>query len=602
MSELNARSRVLPLLIALVTALLYLPGLSNSPIYLAQDEVVVAVNARSIATTGRDLYSDRVLPLYIHYNLPYVTKVGKQGVRSGWLPPGIFYAVALAVKVLPFSEATVRLPTAIVGILDVVLMFFIGRRLFRSDVLAALSALLLALTPSHFIHSRFALDYLYPVPFMLAWLWCFLIDFDDNRPWVLFAGTLCLGLGLYSYIAGALVMPLYLLLTLMALWRARRPPRVFFLAVAGFALPALLALPWLMAHPTMISDIFRKYDLNDGSQSGMLDSVRTFFTYHRLADQASLYWGFFNPRFLFFDGPMEPMFSTRQVGVFLLPVGAALIAGLITAFRSPIGTPALILLLGFFTAPLAATLVNINDAIYRALEMLPFAVLISVIGIQHLWSWVIKTPPRRLLTGAGALGVIAGAAYAAVVAATQSRLPGAALPLMAFGAALLGAAAIADRVRGGQLAVMVLLALVPVQFALFYYDYFHDYRRRTAIVYSGNIRGVFEEVIRRDESARIPAVYIGEIGGFGYGPLYWRFYLIKERHEELGARAIEAYYFNRDAVMKLPARSLVVTSAGDAATDAVIDGLVQRGEFKKSLVTEPDGTPTYQILERTPAP
>ena len=602
MAELNARSRVLPLLIALVTALFYLPGLSNAPIYLAQDEVVVAVNARAIATTGKDLYADHVLPLYIHYNLPYVTKIGKQGVRSGWLPPGIFYAVAIALKVLPFSEATIRLPTAIVGILDVVLMFFIGRRLFRSDALAALSAVLLALTPSHFIHSRFALDYLYPVPFMLAWLWCFLIDYDDNRPWVLFAGTLCLGFGLYSYIAGALVMPLYLLLTLIALWRSRRPPRVFALAIAGFAIPAMLALPWLIAHPTMIGDIFRKYDLNDGSQAGLLDSVRTFFTYHRLADQASLYWGFFNPRFLFFDGPMEPMFSTRQVGVFLLPVAAALIAGLVTALRTPIRTPALLLLLGFFTAPLAATLVNINDAIYRALEMLPFTVMIAVVGIERLWSSTVKVPSRRLLAGAGGVGVIAGAAYAAVVMATRSRLPGAALPLIALGIVLLVAASIADRVRGGQLAVLVLLALVPVQFALFYYDYFHDYRRRTAIVYSGNIRGVFEEVIRRDESARVPAVYIGEIGGFGYGPLYWRFYLIKERHEELGARAIEAYYFNKDAVMKLPARSLVVTSAGDGATDAVIDAMIKDGQFTKTIVTEPDGTPTYQILERTAAP
>ena len=598
MSRLNARSRLLPLLIALVAALLYLPGLSDAPIYLAQDEVVVAVNARAIATTGKDLYSDRVLPLYIHYNLPYVTRTGKQGVRSGWLPPGIFYAVALAVKVLPFSEATVRLPTAIVGIVDVLLMFFIGRRLFKSDALAFLCAALLALTPSHFIHSRFALDYLYPVPFMLVWLWCLLIDFDEHRPWVLFAGTMSLGFGLYSYIAGALVMPLYLLLTLVALWRSRRPPRVFILAVAGFALPALLALPWVMTHPTMIADIALKYDLHDASKTSALDSVRAFFTYHRLADQLSLYWGFFNPRFLFFDGPMEPMFSTREVGVFLLPVGVLLIAGLFAVLRESIGTIPLLLLLGFFSAPLAATLVSTNDAIYRALEMLPFAVVLAVIGARSLWSAAVRNPGRRLLTGAGAAAVIVGGAYAARVVMTQGRVPGAAPPLIVLGVVLIAVASIADRLRGGQLVTVLLLAMVPAQFALFYYDYFHDYRRRTAIVYSGNIRGVFEEVIRRDSASRVPSVYIGEIGGYGYGPLYWRFYQIKQRHEDIGARAIEAYYFNKDAVMKLPAGSLVVTNAGDAATDAVIDAMVRDGQFKKTIVTEPDGTPTYQILER----
>src|SRR3954452_1090923 len=61
MSELNARSRFVPLVIAVVAALLYVPGLSDAPIYLAQDEVIFAVNARAIATTGKDLYSDRVL-------------------------------------------------------------------------------------------------------------------------------------------------------------------------------------------------------------------------------------------------------------------------------------------------------------------------------------------------------------------------------------------------------------------------------------------------------------------------------------------------------------------------------------------------------------
>ena len=121
-------------------------------------------------------------------------------------------------------------------------MYFIGRRLFKSDALAFLCAALLALTPSHFIHSRFALDYLYPVPFMLVWL---LVPSDRLRRAQavgIFAGTMSLGLGLYSYIAGALVMPLYLLLTRRRACGDRgRPPRVFILAVAGFALPGAAA-------------------------------------------------------------------------------------------------------------------------------------------------------------------------------------------------------------------------------------------------------------------------------------------------------------------------------------------------------------------------
>ena len=49
-------------------------------------------------------------------------------------------------------------------------MFFIVRRLFKCDWLACAAAGMLAMTPAHFILSRYALDYLYPLPFLLGWL------------------------------------------------------------------------------------------------------------------------------------------------------------------------------------------------------------------------------------------------------------------------------------------------------------------------------------------------------------------------------------------------------------------------------------------------
>ena len=47
---------------------------------------------------------------------------GVRETRISWLPPAIFYSVAAVLKVLPFSEASVRLPTVLVGILNVVLV------------------------------------------------------------------------------------------------------------------------------------------------------------------------------------------------------------------------------------------------------------------------------------------------------------------------------------------------------------------------------------------------------------------------------------------------------------------------------------------------
>ena len=592
------RKALIPVVLVAVTAILYLPRLGTSPIYLMPDEVVVAVTAHSIAATGRDGFHDRFMPLYIEFNRLMVDHRGQSAIRTSWLPPMIFYAVALVLKVLPFSETSVRLPTAIVGIVDVLLMYFIGRRLFKNEWLAVLSAALLALTPAHFIHSRMTADYLYPVPFMLGWLLCMLTYVDARRKRTLFAGALCLGVGFYSYAASVLVMPLYLLMTFVVLLRERRPARSYLLATGAFSLPAVLCIPWLIQHPAMIAEVLTKYDLNGAGKMTALQSLRDLFTYHRIGDQIALYWAFFNPRFLFFDGPMELMFSTREVGVFLMPTAVLLLAGLFTALRAQATPARLLLLLGFFTAPLAATLVNVNDAIYRALEMLPFAALLAAWGAERLWSAEFIRPSRRVFIALGLGVVVFVGVYARHVLVTQARMPGAAAPLMLVGVLTIVLGVLADRLRVGQMIVLGLLAVAPIQFARFYVDYFTAYRVRSEIVFSGNIRGVFEEVLRQQRERDAPAIYLGEIGSYSYGPLYWKFYLIKHGRQDLAGRTVEAYVFYPDRVLTLPPGSLVVTNAGDGPTDALIDRLVAAGQFNRTVVKEPDGTPTYLVLRR----
>src|SRR5205823_8058027 len=116
------------LILAAITAALYLPRLGDAPVYISPDEVTVALNAHAIATTGRDS-NGRFLPMYIEYKYPGPAGTGT--IQSGWLPPMIFYTTAIVLRILPISEAIVRLPTALVGILDVVLVYLVGRRLFR---------------------------------------------------------------------------------------------------------------------------------------------------------------------------------------------------------------------------------------------------------------------------------------------------------------------------------------------------------------------------------------------------------------------------------------------------------------------------------------
>src|SRR5688572_33002606 len=112
----NPSNQVRPLVAAFITvaivlggAVLYTTSLGNVPPYLIHDEAQGALQAHAIATTGRDL-SGRLLPMYF---------------TEPEFPPGrdpaLIYVTALGLKVLPFTEAGARTPTALVAVLDVVL-------------------------------------------------------------------------------------------------------------------------------------------------------------------------------------------------------------------------------------------------------------------------------------------------------------------------------------------------------------------------------------------------------------------------------------------------------------------------------------------------
>src|SRR5260221_13492496 len=111
------------LLLVLVVAALYAPYLQSSPIYLAHDEVMYSLTANAIAAGGRDL-NGQSFPLLFHLVGPNV---------SYYVTPIIVYTTALFFTLLPVSETTIRLPTALIGVLDVVLMYFVARRIFKRD-------------------------------------------------------------------------------------------------------------------------------------------------------------------------------------------------------------------------------------------------------------------------------------------------------------------------------------------------------------------------------------------------------------------------------------------------------------------------------------
>jgi hypothetical protein len=533
--------------IAGATMGLYAWRLGGAPIYLSPDEAIIAVDAHTLASTGRDVHG-RLLPLFFQIQLP-----GES--RMGWFTPIIFYLSALVLQVLPLSEGVVRIPTMIVGVTNVVLMYFIGRRLFRTEPLAIAAAALLALTPAHFILSRYALDYLYVLPFVLGWFLCLLTFLDTRRPALLLAGTLLLGIGVYSYIAALVLMPLYFLATCIVVFREPRRFQLLGLCAAGFGLPLLMLGGWLIAHPTAFADTAARYDLYDTKHLSALRGLRAFFSYANVDHLASLYWSFFNPSFLFFSGDRQMMFSTKLIGIFTLPIAILLPVGIYAVLSRPLTTPATLVFLGFVTAPLAALLGGEDQAITRAVTLLPFTVLLATFGIELLWS--------------ANLG-------------------------------WLSARRVADRFSLSRLAAIGLLVLVPAHFALFCRDYFTDYRLRSSIWLGGNLRGALETLIDMERQQQTPRIYFAILASTSglmdirnrWMGSYWQFYLIKNRREDLLARSGP---FEMGHLRDVPAGSLVLANIGETN----MDSLVKSGELKRvRTIPEVAGPDFFSILQR----
>src|SRR5215204_5182998 len=135
---MSRRTVVTILLMTSAGFLLMGHSLGRAPFYLTQDEVFFGLSAHSIATTGRDINGVR-MPLYFQW--PGHLTVGI------WFQPMLIYFTALFLKVLPISVAALRLPGVVVGVINAVLIYLIGRRMFRNEWLGVMCGVLLLLTP-----------------------------------------------------------------------------------------------------------------------------------------------------------------------------------------------------------------------------------------------------------------------------------------------------------------------------------------------------------------------------------------------------------------------------------------------------------------------
>ena len=480
--------------LVVLAAALYVPHLDTAPVYPGHDEVQFGRQAYSLATTGRDLIGRR-RPLYF----------AEKDFLAGREPMSIYATAALLLNRRP-SVRLIRLPTALVGVLNVLLMFGLARQIFKSDSIAWAAAAMLALAPAHFIYSRVGVDVIYPLPFVMIWLWALHLYFERPQArWLAVAG-LAMSVGMYSYLVATVMMPIFFVMTAIAAAR-RFSVRAYGAMAVAFFVPLVPLAIWEATHPERHTSLVSSYKLYDGTRFNILQGAKDALSYFSLSVRTDSYWNCLNPSFLFFSGDSSLMNSTRLVGCFLLAMGILIPLGVVHIWnrrRTPFN---LVVIAGLLLSPLPSVL-TAEVATRRVILIVPFAVLIAGHGVQYL------AQHRR---------------YAA------------------------------------RAVCIVLLLWMPLQFARFHRDYLGDYRVRSAPWFGGNILGGMNQLIDLQSDAR-PPLYISD--GVWYAEQYWEFSLVSRGRDPLLAQTRYISGLRGDPT-GLPRGTLMLVSTGEPLEAAV---------------------------------
>ncbi len=406
------RHRSIPLLaILMVAAILRLAWLGQvAPPGLNQDEAANAWNAYCLLKTGQD----------------------QAGVR--W---PIFYSRCLGANrstlqlyvLLPFQALgglnvlTTRLPSAIGGVLTVLLTYVVGRRLFGRGV-GLVAAGLLAVNPWHLQQSRWghegALCTLLVMAPLAALLWANLPfdgGRDDKRPtrlWIAgFAGLLT-GVCCYGYPAVRLFLPLFLVLAAAVTWRGwwrRVKTRNGALAIGVLAATVAVTFgPLAWQH------------LTDTDKTGIAKRSRAMMVWppdasfgEKVSAVLRRYPGHFGPDFLFINGDHYEIQSVPEFGQFhwyLLPM---MVLGLgVMVQRLWSSWPARVLLVWLLTYPVSDCLAahrvtqELSMHALRASPGMACLILLAALGLVTAanWLWQRQRPVTLALSGLLAVAVV----------------------------------------------------------------------------------------------------------------------------------------------------------------------------------------------------
>jgi len=347
--------------------------LSQVPPSLSWDEASIGYDAWSLTRDGKDQWG-KIFP-YIFQSF------------GEYKYPTHIYFTALIVKLFGLSDLTVRLSSVLMSIVNILLLFFLVRKLSGNEFVAIFASLFLTISPWHIQFSRINWETNFGLFFFMTGLLSFLYSF--RKPSFLILAYSLFGFSLYTYNAAKIFISIFILaITIIYksdLWKLRK----------YFSVGVLIFLLFLLANVLnpQISGIVRLKQVSFSNEQ--IFSTNLFqLTKNRHLGQSELiftqYLSHFSPNFLFISGDKNPRHSSQMTGellwfdAVLIPVGLLALIKLRNKWSS-------MLLLWFFLGPLPGAIVTEAPHASRAMFSLGGWQAVSAFGFYNLYNFFKKS-------------------------------------------------------------------------------------------------------------------------------------------------------------------------------------------------------------------
>lgn len=207
LKTINKKQLIIFLVIMIIAIFVRIYKFPNALKEVNSDEMMLAVNAKAIVDTGKDING-------ISYPV-YLLGFGGQSVL-------LLYIIVLCIKIFGYSLFVVRLPLLVISLISLVVFYDLIRRISKNNTIALIGLGLLAISPWHILQGVWALDCNILPHILLIAVYLLYIGIIKKSRWTLYLSMVFFALTLYSYGIAIYFTPILLLILAIYLKRKKK--------------------------------------------------------------------------------------------------------------------------------------------------------------------------------------------------------------------------------------------------------------------------------------------------------------------------------------------------------------------------------------------